>query len=198
MQISYLGIIMLMILSPLPPEVFMPLAGFMVAQGELNFIATIFSGVAGFLLSVLPWYLVGKYLGKKGLNKLLQQNRWLMFSPEKLEKANRWFQQRGGQAMFLSLLLPGTRNIISIPAGISGMRLSTFLTYSAIGATCWLTILTAAGYLLGGRYHLIDRYLGPAYNLVAVILLVAVIIWATRRYLRQTTKRTFKRHERRC
>jgi membrane protein DedA with SNARE-associated domain len=192
MQISYLGIIMLMILSPLPPEVFMPLAGFVVAQGELNFIAVTFAGVSGFLLSVLPWYLAGRYLGKKGLNRLLQRNRWLMISPEKLEQVNRWFQRRGGQAVLLALLLPGTRNLISIPAGISGMRLSMFLTYSTIGATCWLTILTAAGYLLGGRYHLVKQYLGPAYNLAVVILLIAAIIWGMRRYLRPNTKRTLR------
>jgi membrane protein DedA with SNARE-associated domain len=188
MHIGYLGIVILMVISPLPPEVFMPLAGFMVAQGELNFLSVLLAAVIGFLISVLPWYFVGKHLGKDGLDRRLKQHLWLPISSKNLEKANRWFQRYGRQAVFFSLLIPGIRNLISIPAGISGMRWTSFLFYSTLSATFWLAILTFAGYWLGGRYYLVHQYLGPAYNLLIAVFVIAAIVWGVKYYLRQKAK----------
>jgi membrane protein DedA with SNARE-associated domain len=190
MHIGYLGIIIFMVVSPLPPEVFMPLAGFMVAQKELNFVAVVGVGVLGFLLSILPWYVAGRYLGEQGLKRLLYRHRrWLSLSTEKLETANRWFQRYGGQAVFFSLLLPGIRNIISIPAGLSGMPLASFLFYSILSASFWLFLLTYAGYVLGSRYYLVHEYLGPASHIVLFILALAILVWAVGRYFKRRTKR---------
>lgn len=159
MQIGYLGIVILMVVSPVPPEVFMPLAGFMVAQGKLNFAYIILSGVAGFLLSILPWYIGGRLLGKQGWRKLIEQPpRWLALSPAKLQKANRWFHRYGGRVLLVSLLLPGLRNMMAVPAGISGMSAVTFLLYATLGAAGWLSLLTYTGYILGDRYDLINAY----------------------------------------
>jgi len=188
MHLGYLGIMILMVISPLPPEVFMPLAGFMVAEGELNFLSVLLAAVIGFLISVLPWYFVGKHLGKDGLDRRLKQHRWLPISADNLEKANRWFQQYGKQAVFFSLLIPGIRNVISIPAGISGMRLTSFLFYSTLSATLWLAILTFAGYWLGSRYYLVHQYLGPAYNLLIAVFVIAAIAWGVKYYLRRKAK----------
>jgi membrane protein DedA with SNARE-associated domain len=78
MQISYLGIVILMIVSPIPPEVFMPLAGVMVAQKKLNFVYVIVTGVLGFVLSIMPWYFAGKYLGQDGLDRYFaKRGKWI-------------------------------------------------------------------------------------------------------------------------
>jgi membrane protein DedA with SNARE-associated domain len=189
MQIGYSGIILLMILSPLPPEVFMPLAGFLTAQGEMSFVLTVLAGVFGFLISVLPWYFAGRYLGEKGLQQLLKRHRkWLAFSNKTLAKAKRWFDRYGEQAIFLSLLLPGTRNFISIPAGLSGMPLTTFLLYATLGSAFWMTLLTGAGYFLGNNYYLVHDYLGSAYNVVFAVLGIAIVVWAIRRYTKHKEK----------
>ncbi len=180
-----------MVVAPLPPEVFIPLAGFMVAQGELNPIAVIFSAVVGFLLSVLPWYLVGRYLGEKGLRHFLHRHRrWVILSTKDLEKATEWFQRSRGQAILLSLLLPGVRNIISIPAGISGMSFISFFLYTTIGAVVWLSGLMGIGYVLGSRYYLVNHYIGSVYNIIIPLLILAFLIWGVQRYLKYRTNKS--------
>lgn len=177
-----------MVLSPIPPEVFLPMAGFLVAQGKLNFFYIILVAVAGFLISVLPWYIAGRYLGKQGLRKLVDQRyKWLKISQVKLQKANRWFYQYGGRAILLSLLVPGFRNIMAVPAGLSGMSLGTYLFYTGTGATAWLTLLTYGGYVLGDRYSLIDEYFSAASPAIGLILVAVVAFWGIRRYLRRKT-----------
>lgn len=159
MQIGYLGIVILMVVSPVPPEVFMPFAGFMAAQGKLHLLYVVLCGIVGFLLSILPWYIGGRILGKQGWRKLGdRQPRWLPISPAKLQRANRWFRRYGGQALLISLLLPGLRNMMAVPAGISGMSAPKFLLYTSGGAAVWLSLLTSAGYVLGDRYELISTY----------------------------------------
>lgn len=167
----------------------MPLAGFMVAQAELNFVYVILSGLVGFLLSVLPWYFAGRFLGEKGIRQLLYRHRrWLIVSTDSLDRVNAWFKRRGGLAVFFALLIPGVRNIISIPAGISGMPFSSFLLFSTVGATLWLIILTLAGYFLGSRYYLIDQYVrqhvGSVYTIVILVLLIAILIQVVRHYFK--------------
>jgi membrane protein DedA with SNARE-associated domain len=95
---------------------------------------------------------------------------------------NGWFRQYGKQTLLLSLLIPGTRNLIWIPAGISGMPLPLFLTYSSLGATLWLAILTYAGYLLEDRFYLVEKYFSSISNLAIAILAIAAIGWLIKRY----------------
>ena len=185
---GYFGILLLMVLSPVPPEVFLPMAGFLVAQGKLNFFYIVLTAFVGFLISVLPWYIAGRYLGRQGLKKLSNRRyKWLKISQEKLQKANRWFYRYGGRAILLSLLIPGFRNIMSVPAGLSGMSFGTYLFYTATGATVWLTLLTYAGYVLGDRYSLIDEYFSAASPAIGLILVAIGAFWGIRRYLRGKT-----------
>ncbi|NJR59459.1 MAG: DedA family protein [Cyanobacteria bacterium CRU_2_1] len=178
-----------MVLSPFPPEVFMPLAGFMAAEGELNVVYVVLSGVAGFLLSILPWYFAGKILGETGLKKFQQKHpRWLALPTRNLEKANRWFYRHRGRAVLFSLLVPGIRNLISVPAGMSGMQLTSFLLYTTLGSTIWLSILTLAGYFLGSRYYLVEEHFGRASNVIIAVLGIAIVIWIMTQVIRSKGK----------
>ncbi len=187
MQTGYLGIVILMVVSPIPPEVFMPLAGFMAAQGKLHFVYVVLSGVVGFLLSIFPWYIGGRILGKQGWRKLIdRQPKWLTISPAKLQKANRWFRRYGGQALLISLLLPGLRNIMAVPAGISGMSTLKFLLYTSCGAVGWLSLLTYTGYVLGDRYELINTYFSSTTTLFLMAVgAMALCILGVRFFLRR-------------
>jgi membrane protein DedA with SNARE-associated domain len=187
MQISYFGIVLLMVVSPVPPEVFIPFAGFMAAQGKLNFFYVVLCAVMGFLLSILPWYIGGRLLGKQGWRKLVdKQPRWLAISPMKLQRANRWFRRYGGQALLVSMLLPGLRNLMAVPAGISGMSAPMFLLYASAGSVVWLSLLTSAGYVLGDRYELISTYFSSTTTIFLLIIgAVAVGILGVRFYLRR-------------
>ncbi len=182
MTLSYFGLITLMVLSPIPPELFMPLAGFMVAQGKLDFFSVVAAGLLGFLLSVVPWYFAGRLLGEERL-KQLAEKPWMPASSRGIYKTiyqgNRWFRKHGGKAVVLGLFLPGTRNVLALPAGLSQMPIPTYLSYTTLGAFIWLTSLTALGYFLGDRYHLVEQNMDTVATAIWLMLAVVGSIWVT-------------------
>lgn len=189
-SLGYWGIGLLMFLEnifpPIPSELIMPLAGFTVAQGKLNFGLVVLAGVIGTVLGALPWYYAGQILGDVRLKSLADRyGRWLTISSKDIEKAKRWFDRRGGQAVFICRLVPGVRTLISLPAGISRMPLVPFLLYSTLGTLLWVGLLTYAGYVLGNNYELVDEYLAPVSKIVLATLVIAFILWLVRRNMRR-------------
>jgi membrane protein DedA with SNARE-associated domain len=192
MTLSYFGLITLMVLSPVPPELFMPLAGFMVAQGKLDFVSVVAAGLLGFLVSVVPWYFAGRLLGEERL-KQLADKPWMPASSRGIYKTiyqgNRWFRRHGGKAVLLGLFLPGTRNILALPAGLSQMSIPAYLSYTTFGAVTWLTGLTSLGYFLGDRYHLVEQNMDTVATSIWLMLAVATSIWAVRHLLQRHKRR---------
>lgn len=172
----------------------MPLAGFMVAQGQLSFVGVVGMGLIGFLISILPWYLAGKLLGEKRLTKLMKRySRWLKLPTQDIEKGKRWFKRHGVKTILLCLLIPGTRNLIMLPAGLSGIPIPTFLLSTTLGATVWLTALTALGYFLGERYHLVEQHSGSIPGMVLLAALITGIIWIIAHYWQQRNRKLKRR-----
>ena len=189
-SLGYWGIGLLMFLEnifpPIPSELIMPLAGFTVAQGKLNFGLVVLAGVIGTVLGALPWYYAGQILGEQRLKSLADKyGRWLTISSKDIDKAKRWFDRRGGQAVFICRLVPGVRTLISLPAGISRMPIVPFLVYSTLGTLLWVGLLTYAGYALGDNYELVDEYLAPVSKIVVVTIVIAFILWIVRRNMRR-------------
>ncbi|UBF25789.1 DedA family protein [Kovacikia minuta CCNUW1] len=181
-SLGYWGIGILMFLEnlfpPIPSELIMPLAGFTVAQGKMHFVPAVVAGVVGTMVGALPWYYAGKILGERRLRQLADRyGKWFALSGKDIDKANYWFNQHGGKAVFFCRLVPGVRTIISLPAGISGMAIAPFLVYSTLGTTLWILILTSLGYFLGNNYSLVDEYLGPVSKLVLIGLVLTFVGW---------------------
>ncbi len=191
-SLGYWGIGLLMFLEnlfpPIPSELIMPLAGFTVARGDMEFAPVIVAGVVGTVLGALPWYYAGQLLGEQRLKKLADRyGRWLTISSKDITKAKSWFDKQGGKAVFICRLVPGVRTLISLPAGISRMPLVPFLLYSTLGTLLWVGLLTYAGYLLGDNYELVDEYLGPVSKIVLASLIFAFIIFVVKRNMRRST-----------
>ncbi len=190
-SLGYLGIALLMFLEnifpPIPSELIMPLAGFTVAQGKLNFGLVVLAGVVGTMLGALPWYYAGKILGEQRLKLWADRyGRWLAISGKDIEKATRWFDRHGVKAVFFSRMITGgVRTIISLPAGISKMPMVPFLLYSTLGTLLWIGFLTSAGYLLGDHYEVVEEYLAPVSKIVLATIVIAVILWLVRRNMRR-------------
>ncbi len=181
-SLGYLGIGLLMfaenLFPPIPSELIMPLAGFTVAKGEMNFVFAVLAGVLGTVLGALPWYYAGKIMSEERLRTLADKyGKWMALSGKDIDKADRWFDRHGNQAVFFCRLVPGVRTLISLPAGISGMPLAPFLLYSTLGTTLWVGLLTYLGFVLGDNYDLVDEYLGPVSKIVLGLLVVAFIVW---------------------
>jgi membrane protein DedA with SNARE-associated domain len=175
---GYFGIVCLMFLEnvfpPIPSEVIMPLAGFLVAEGKQNFAGVVIAGMVGSVLGALPLYYAGYLLGEERLKAFADKHgRWLTMSRDDLERAKKWFDQHGKLAVLICRLVPGIRSLISIPAGIAKMNMAAFLFYTSVGAGIWTALLAYAGYILRARFETVGEYLNAvSYVVFAVILLM--------------------------
>jgi membrane protein DedA with SNARE-associated domain len=172
---GYAGVFFLMLVEnifpPIPSEVIMPLAGFTAAEGKLNAVLVVLAGTAGSLLGALFWYYVGRWLGRERLKRFAARHgRWLTLAPDEIDEASDWFRRHGAKAVFFGRLVPTVRTLISVPAGITGMPLASFLAFTALGTGLWTTLLAGAGYLLQEQYGRVAAYVGPASNLVFVLI----------------------------
>ncbi|WP_309611572.1 DedA family protein [Sphingomonas sp.] len=187
-QAGYLGVAFLMFLEtlfpPIPSEVIMPVAGVAAAKGKLSLGWVIASGTAGAMLGNIVWYLAARALGIIRLKPfILRWGRWLTIEWDEIVRAERWFGTRGWLIVGVGRLLPTVRSIVSVPAGLLKMRFLTFTIASSVGTALWTALLAGAGYLMGARYHDIDRVIGPVANgvIVAILALYAVRLWRGRK-----------------
>lgn len=191
-SLGYLGIALLMalenIIPPIPSELIMPLAGFTVTQGRMNFILVVIAGTIGSVLGATPWYFLGKYWGLDRTKSIADRyGKWLTLSGDDVQKAKVWFDRRGYGATAIGRLLPGIRTYISLPAGISKMPLIPFLVYSTLGSVVWVSFLTGTGYVLGANYERVAIYLKPFSIIVLVAVLSIVIYWIIKRIVEAKT-----------
>ena len=180
---GYPGIFLLMAMEssiiPIPSELVMPPAGYLAYQGKMNMVIAILCGTAGSLIGAYINYYVSHYLGRP---LILKYGKYVLISPDKFERVERFFLRHGEISTFIGRLLPVIRHLISIPAGVAGMNLLKFTLYTLLGAGLWCTILTFIGYAIGENQQLIMQYSHKA--LLWVVLfsaaLVAVYIWRQR------------------
>jgi membrane protein DedA with SNARE-associated domain len=191
-SLGYLGIGFLMfaenLFPPIPSELIMPLAGFSVSQGKMDFALAVLAGVVGTIIGALPWYYAGKIIGEQRIKNLADKyGKWITVSSKDIDKVKNWFDRYGNNAVLFGRLVPGIRTLISLPAGLNEMPLVPFLLYSTIGTTLWVIFLTGAGYLLGNHYERVEDYLAPVSKGVLVLILVAFAVWIFRK--KQQAKR---------
>ncbi len=173
-SIGYLGIFLLMILEsmilPVPSELVMPFAGFLIAEGKMGFLWVIVFSTLGSLIGSLLSY----YLGRIGGNKLVfKSGRYFLLNKEHLLKTEKWFSKKGGITIFIGRFIPVVRHFISIPAGIGKMNLKKFIIYTLLGAGIWNTFLTYLGFLLGKNWEKVLQYSDyVSFGILAIIILV--------------------------
>lgn len=172
-QTGYLGVALLMfaenLFPPIPSELILPLAGFTAARGDMSLPLVVAAGTAGALAGALFWYVIGRWVGSDRLKHWAEHHgRWLTIAPDEVDRASAHFREHGGRAVLIGRMIPAVRTLISIPAGVTGMALTPFLLYTALGTVIWTTFLATAGYLLEDRYQQVAGWLNPVSNIVAV------------------------------
>jgi membrane protein DedA with SNARE-associated domain len=190
-KMGALGIVLLMfaenVFPPIPSELIMPLAGFSAARGERNLLVVIIAGSIGSLFGALLWYYIGKKIGAERLERwAAKHGRWLTLSPKEVDQACGWFYRHGGKAVFIGRLIPAVRTLISVPAGIAGMPLASFLLYSAAGTILWTTLLAAAGYFLESQYDKVAQWINPVSNVVIGLIVLGYLYRVVRFRRRET------------
>lgn len=177
---GYAGILMLMfvenVFPPIPSEIIMPLAGYMIADGKFTFVGVVIAGTIGSVLGSLPLFYAGRGFGEERLKELADRHgRWLTVSAHDIERTKEWFDKYGGWALLVGRLIPGIRSLISIPAGLDRMNVATFLIYTTVGMAFWTSILTSLGYFLRANFGKVAEYLDPISFVVVGGLIVLYI-----------------------
>lgn len=175
---GYLGVFALMALEnifpPIPSEMIMPFAGFVVARGDLNLVGVLLAGTSGSVVGALPWYYAAKVYGCERLKRLAQRRaRWLTITEDDIDKALEAFRRHGRKTVLFGRLVPAVRTLISVPAGLAEMSLGRFLLYSSIGSLAWTGLLMAAGFLLEDNYTEVSKYVDP----VSKTIFGALLAW---------------------
>ena len=178
------------VIPPIPSEVIMPLGGFLVFQGNLNFYVLVIFGLIGTVLGSLPWYYLGRFLNEKKLASFVEsKGKFLGINVKDLNKSKLWFDKYGVSLVFWGRLIPGIRTLISVPAGIELMPLKKFLVWTSLGSLIWVVLLSLAGYVFGENYRLIETYLDNLKVFIIPILLIISIFFILK-YLKNIKVKT--------
>ncbi len=167
------------IIPPIPSEIIMPLGGFFVYQGNLNFYILVFFGLIGTVAGSVPWYYLGRVMNEQKISNFLDKKaKFLGISSKDLTKSRKWFDKHGVSLVFWGRLVPGIRTLISVPAGIELMPPVKFFIWTSLGSLIWVIFLTLAGYFFGENYRLISEYIDNLKVFLKPIFLFAIVYLA--------------------
>ena len=137
------------VFPPIPSEVVFPLAGYSILKNDMNAFHVVGVGItggAGATVGAFVIYIISKRLGRIGLIKYL---KYAKIKESSLEKADHWFEKYGDKSVIIGRVIPGIRELVSIPAGIFNMYPIKFLVFTLIGSCIWSIALTGVGYYFG-------------------------------------------------
>jgi membrane protein DedA with SNARE-associated domain len=182
--LGYPGIFLLMAVEssfiPFPSEVVLIPAGYLASRGEMDMGIVMLMAVLGSLTGSLINYYLAYLLGRPLIRRF---GRYVLLSDATLDKLERFFERHGHISTFTGRLVPGIRQLISIPAGLARMRLRTFLGFTALGAGLWSLVLVLLGYFIGRNEALLHTYLTEITIgvLVGTVLLLATYFYRSGR-----------------
>jgi membrane protein DedA with SNARE-associated domain len=179
-SLGYFGVFFLMVLEsmvlPMPSELVMPFAGFLISSGEMKFLFVILSATLGSLVGSLLSYYIGKYGGNRFV---LRYGKYFLLNEGHLIKAEKWFSKKGELTIFIGRFIPIVRHVISIPAGIGKMNIKKFILYTVLGAGIWNAFLAYVGFVLGNNWEMIKQYSDYiSWSVLGIIILIGVyFLW---------------------
>ncbi|MDA1060620.1 MAG: DedA family protein [bacterium] len=172
---------------PFPSELIIPPAAYLASQGKMDVYLVILFGTLGSLLGALINYYLAMSLGRPVVYSLVKRKwaKYLLLNEKKVEKSEKYFLKYGGLSTFLGRLIPAVRQVISLPAGFTRMKLKPFLFYTTLGAGIWVCVLAALGYFFGANEELIRQYSHQiGFYVLFAILLSLVIVFLFRKWRR--------------
>ena len=163
------------LIPPIPSELIMPLGGFYVSQGQLDFLPVVLAGLIGTVVGALPWYGIGRLVNEEKLEQWLEKNgRWIGINPQDLARSRQWFNRYGVSLVFWGRLVPGIRTLISVPAGVELMSITPFLIWTTAGSLIWTLFLTITGFYLGDNYTNIQTWISPLSSIFKTIIILTL------------------------
>ncbi len=156
-------------------------AGFNVSQGHMSLLEIIVFGVIGDMAGATIAYMIG-YFGRRELFE--RQGSKLHMSPERLDRAHRWFETRGAPVIFLSRLVPFGRAAFPYVAGVAQMSYARFALLATAGSVVWITALGVLGRAVGSNWESWRRHLEIVDYIVVALIVIGVVYLVVRRFRR--------------
>ena len=183
-NMNYTNITLLMTIEssfiPFPSEIVIPPAAYVASKPEsdLNIFLVVLFGTLGAIIGALINYYLALWLGRPIIYKFADSKlgHLLLLSSDKIKKAEDYFNDHGKVSTFIGRLVPGIRQLISIPAGLAKMNLGSFILYTTLGAGIWNCILAFIGYLAHGQADLINKY-SHELSVIVLALVGLAAIW---------------------
>jgi len=183
--VGYPGIVLLMFIEstfiPLPSELVIPPAGYLISQNKMSWAGVILSGTVGSVLGALFNYAIAVFFGRPFI---LKYGKYFGVSKSHFEKGELFFLKHGHISTFIGIFILGVRHYISFPAGLCRMNLLEFSFYTAFGAGIWVWILAYIGYFVGNNKEKILE-VSRQWSIYAIIgcalLILAYILWHRKR-----------------
>jgi membrane protein DedA with SNARE-associated domain len=183
-SLGYSGIVLLMAIEsaciPLPSEIIMPFAGFLVFKGEMTLWGVALAGAIGCVVGSIPAYYLGMYGGRPLVEKY---GKWVLISHKDLNWADKAFAKHGEIIIFIGRLLPAVRTFIAFPAGVARMNMPKFVVYTFVGSLIWCYLLALAGLKAGENWESLKVYFHQFHYVIAGAGLIFVI-WYVRRHFK--------------
>ena len=180
------------IFPPIPSEVIFPLVGYTAYREGLgleNAVGMAAVGASGSTVGAIMIYFISKKVGRAAILKFGKRVR---IGEAELSKAERWFQKYGSVAVFTGRMVPGIREIISIPAGIGGMSLPKFVGFTFLGSLLWSVALTLVGYYLGEAWASFSDELSSAFTVTGIAIVAVAITIIGAIFMRRRQKPSAK------
>lgn len=193
-QLNYFYVALLMAVEssfiPFPSEVVVPPAAYMAAEGEMNIVLVVVFATFGSLVGAVVNYVLSLFLGRPLVYRFADSRigRLCLLNKKKIQDAESYFDRHGVVATLIGRLVPGIRQLISIPAGLARMNFLKFCLYTTLGAGVWNAVLAAIGYYLHSvvpKEMLLDtvkQYEKPIIYVILDAIAVAVVIFCFRKY----------------
>ena len=170
---GYFGIFLLMTIEssfiPFPSEIVLIPAGYLVSQEQMSLWAVMACALGGSLAGAFINYYLALFVGRRFLARY---GKYFFIKENALKKMDDYFEKHGPISTFIGRLIPGIRQLISIPAGLAKMDIKLFSLYTALGAGIWALILVLLGYFIGENQELIKEYLKQITLSLIVVLIV--------------------------
>lgn len=177
-HLGYPGVALLMAIEsaaiPLPSEIIMPFAGFLVGSGRFSLIGLAFAGAIGSTIGSLVTYYIGFYGGRR----LIAKYEHLVFASEgEVSFTEKFFKRFPHYSTLIGRVLPVIRTFISIPAGIAKVPVVPFTIYAFVGSFIWSYFLAWLGLRLGENWKHLESYFRKFDILIVLLIATAIVFW---------------------
>ena len=183
-QLGYIAVAALILLEnvfpPIPSELILPMAGFLVLGSSMTLPGVIVAATVGSVLGAYILYGVGRVISRDRLEGLFETRlmRALGFKSADVAKAIGWFDRKGQATVLVCRCIPVVRSLISIPAGTAGMGLARFSLYTAVGSAVWNTVLASLGFFAGNAWQSVSEQASWVIDVATRMVLIACVVAA--------------------